>query len=252
MCTPPSPAISIAAASHRGAVRLRNQDAAGTLGWLVADGGGVATVGPVSGPVSVVVADGAGGHPAGDVASRLAVAHILSPSRPVQTADELGSLVRSAHVALHERMRSDPSTVGMATTVAALVITAHSVLIAHVGDSRVYELHSGGVTLLTDDDRASAHASMLTQALGGPSLEREPAPHLSRLACEPGLRFLLCTDGVPACVGDSMLERLAAGHADDAELVAGVMGAALAAGAPDNVTVVVARVEEKGGAGEHG
>jgi protein phosphatase len=65
------------------------------------------------------------------------------------------------------------------------------------------------------------------------------------LACEPGLRFLLCTDGVSACVSDPTLQTLAAGQPDDAELVANVMNAALAAGAPDNVTVVVARVEEE-------
>ena len=247
---PHSPAISIAAASHRGAVRASNEDAAGAAGWIVADGGAVATAGPVHAPVTVVVADGAGGHPAGDVASRLAVAHLMAPARPVDTADDLADLVRSAHVALHERMRRDPPTLGMATTVAALVVTAHSVLIAHVGDSRIYEVEDGGVTLLTDDDRVSADGSALTQALGGPSPEREPAPHLWRLACEPGLRFLLCSDGVPACVTDATLSTLAAAHPGDAALVAGIVEAALAAGAPDNVTVLVARVD--GGVSELG
>ena len=248
----PGPAISIAAASHRGATRTCNQDAAGALGWLVADGGAVATIGPVRGPTTVVVADGAGGHPAGDVASRLAAARVLAGGARVETAEDLGRVVRSAHVALHEHMRCDPSTLGMATTVAALVITARSVLIAHVGDSRVYELDADGATLLTDDDRASAHGSALTQALGGPSLECEPTPHLLRLASEPGLRFLLCTDGVPACVSESTLRTLAAGDASDAELVASVLGAALEAGAPDNVTVVVVRVGWEGGADEPG
>jgi serine/threonine protein phosphatase PrpC len=247
MSTPLSLAISLAAASHRGAVRASNQDAAGAFGWLVADGGVVATAGPVRGPATVVVADGAGGHPAGDVASRLAVAHLLGPRRVAETADELADLVRSAHVALHEHMRSHPSTAGMATTVAALAITERSVLVGHVGDSRVYELLEDGVTLLTDDDRVSADRGVLTQALGGPSLEREPTPHLSRLACEPGLRFLLCSDGVPECVSESTLRRLAGSHADDAALVAGVLEAALAAGAPDNVTVVVASVDSGGG-----
>lgn len=244
MSTAASPRVSLAAATHRGVSRAANQDAAGALGWLVADGGGVAVAGPAPAPVAIVVADGAGGHPAGDVASRLAVAHVLAAGARVETAEQLGALVRSAHVALHEHMRGDPSTAGMATTVAALVITASSVLVAHVGDSRVYELHPDDVALLTDDDRFASNGSALSQALGGGSPEYEPTPHLWRLACEPGLRFLLCSDGVPGCVSEPTLRRLAAAHDDDAKLVAAVMDAALAAGAPDDVTVVVARVEE--------
>lgn len=234
--------ITIAAATHRGSVRSSNQDAGGVAGWLVSDGGVVATLGPIAPPITVVVADGAGGHPAGDVASRLAVEHILGADQQPDTADELAVLLGSTHATLHQRMQSDPSTMGMATTVAVVSLTPRSVLIAHVGDARVYELASDGVTLLTSDDRSGAGGSVLTQALGGPALEPRPTPHLSRLASEPGLRFLLCSDGVDACLDQAALGRLVRAHADDAGVVNAVIRGVLAAGAPDNVTVIVVRV----------
>ena len=138
------------------------------------------------------------------------------------------------------------AAVGMATTAAVVSFTARSVLIAHVGDTRVYELGGEGTTLLTTDDRSTAGGSTLTQALGGPSLEPQPTPHLTRLACEPALRFLLCTDGVNACLDQPALGQLVRAHVDDAELVGVILTEVLAAGAPDNVTVFVIRVGGEG------
>ena len=239
--------VDVTAFTHCGAVRPGNQDAAGAgsagIGaWLAAESGAPSTLRISSLPAMIVVADGAGGHPAGDVASRIAVTVLLEHGTRIRTAQDLGDAFLAAHAALQARMATDPGTVGMTTTAAALVVTERSVLIGHVGDSRIYELGHDELLALTDDDRASPGGTVLTQGLGGPLGHAAPTPHLDRLAVESQLRFLLCTDGVTERLDELTLDTLRRERRGDFELAQSLLDGALERGAPDNVTAVVSTV----------
>lgn len=240
-------ALRVTAASHRGHVRERNEDALGVQGWTTQRGDGrpVQLRVPVEPSATCVVADGLGGHTAGHVASRLA-AETISGELHGNSSDH----VRETFLSAHERIRTaaDVSALtGMGTTAVALCLTTDSLVIANVGDSRLYELADGLIRLSHDDspalppERAGAPVHALTQALG---LEREPDVHLDRLQTEAGLRFVLCTDGLTDLFDDGYLGEVCRGASGDDVIVARLIAAALAAGAPDNVTVAIAEVEE--------
>jgi serine/threonine protein phosphatase PrpC len=240
-------ALRVTAASHRGHVRERNEDALGVQGWTAQRGDGrTVQIRVVAEPsVACVVADGLGGHVAGHIASRLA-AETISGELRGNSSDH----VREVFLSAHERIRAAASAsgqIGMGTTAVALCLTSDSMVIANVGDSRLYELADGLIRLSHDDnpeqppERSGVPVHTLTQALG---LERAPAVHLDRLQTEPGLRFVLCTDGLTDLFSDGYLGEVCARSAQDEVLVTQLIGAALAAGAPDNVTVAVAEVEK--------
>ena len=242
-------ALRVTAASHRGHVRERNEDALGVQGWTTQRGDGrPARLRVAADPsVTCVVADGLGGHAAGHVASRLA-AETISGELHGNASDH----VREIFLAAHERIRAaaDASAQsGMGTTAVALALTADSLVIANVGDSRLYELSDGLIRLSHDDkpelppDRPQVPVHTLTQALG---LERAPAVHLDRLQTEVGLRFVLCTDGLTDLFDDADLSEMCSEPGNDDALVGRLIAAALTAGAPDNVTVAIAEVEKVG------
>ena len=244
-------ALRVTAASHRGHVRERNEDALGVQGWTTQRGDGRTVQLRVRAEPSVtcIVADGLGGHAAGHVASRLA-AETISGELHGNSSDH----VRDSFLAAHERIRAAADAsgqTGMGTTAVALCLTADSLVIANVGDSRLYELADGLIRLSHDDnpqlppERAGAPVHTLTQALG---LERTPAVHLDRIQTEVGLRFVLCTDGLTDLFDDGYLSDVCAGSGHDDVLVGQLITAALAAGAPDNVTVAIAEVEQVGAA----
>ena len=123
----PGLTVTVTGVTHRGLKRTSNQDVGGAAGWLLADGDRATMLGPLASPVTIVVADGAGGHPAGDVASRLVASHVLALGREADSAEKLLALIASAHRALHDRMLEEPATRGMATTVAIMTVTERSV-----------------------------------------------------------------------------------------------------------------------------
>src|SRR5881409_3947614 len=140
--------VRITAATHRGATRRTNEDAAGAGGWIVPEGGRAVQVATTL-PVACVVADGVGGHPAGDLASRLVVVALASAATSIRSLPEAQSAIAAAHAALHTRMRAEPVVFGMATTVALVHVGAEEVLVANVGDTRVYELAGAGLLRLS-------------------------------------------------------------------------------------------------------
>ena len=213
-----------------------------------------------AGPRLLAVADGMGGHAAGEVASAAAIA-ALTPLDTAANTDAGGALrdaITTANTRLREMAAADNHLHGMGTTVTAMLADGDRMVLAHIGDSRAYLLRQGRLTQLTRDhtyvqqlvdegriteDEVGTHPqrSMITRAVDG----REAAgPDITEHEVQPGDRLLICSDGLSGVVRDTTLEEvLGAGTPQDA--VDALVDLALRGGAPDNVTVVVADVAEQ-------
>lgn len=188
-----------------------------------------------------VVADGLGGHVAGEVASRTAVraAHtalLESAARPERALPEALHL---AHDAVMEEAAADPARSGMGTTavLAQLSSDDRQLWVAHIGDSRAYLLRSGQLNRLTADHRVGAGS--LTQALG---TSGDVEPDVARVKLTDGDRILLCTDGLTDMVSDDTI----AGHLGSGEPENScdrLVEAAMTQGGLDNVTLVLIEID---------
>ena len=221
-----------------------------------------------------IVADGLGGHSAGEVASSLAVETIAGFIRRTEDDSELswpygiepalsfaGNVLRTAvHLANRRVFRAaekhDEYT-GMGTTVVAAFMSGSRLAVAHAGDSRLYVLTNGALTQLTRDDtwaatilaaqgdgkgvappRSMKH--VLTNVIGA----REQADvHLGERELAPGDMILLCSDGLHGALDDGALLGLLSSGGEPEDMTAQLIQAALARGAKDNVTAVVARYQ---------
>ena len=236
-------ALRYAARTNVGLVRSRNEDSG------------------YAGPHLLVVADGMGGHAAGNVASSLTVGDLAHLDEDDFTSEEaltvLGESVLRANTSLREAMRDNPQLAGMGTTVTALLRTGNNKLaLAHIGDSRAYLARDGGLTQITrdhsfvqdlvDEGRITAaeadhhpQRSLVTRVLTGQQADR---PDLSLREARVGDRYLICSDGLSDYVaGDTIAEALAE-TPDPAAAAEHLVDLALRAGAPDNVTCIVADV----------
>jgi protein phosphatase len=243
--------------THVGRVRQSNEDA---LAFDTAAG-------------VFVVADGMGGHSAGEVASRLAVdtvCEFLARSRAddgltwpfgVDAAlsvegNRLATAVRLANRRVFAATEAQPDRAGMGTTVVAATLTADLLTVCSVGDSRLYSFRDGRLTQLTRDDTWIA-ALMAQDATADPAaLEHHPLRHMLTEAVgtqqdvrvgvqehtiAPGELLLLCSDGLHSTVADAEIARLLTGLADPEHACQALIEAALATGARDNVTALVVR-----------
>ena len=206
-----------------------------------------------------VVADGMGGHNAGEVASSLAVEAIgefLADGTPA-SLNVLDEALRLANDHILTVAGKKPDYTGMGTTVAAVYMRDGEAIYAHAGDSRVYLWHNGHLTQLTRDDSWVAAAMnglsddareleqhpmrhVLTKVVG---LRPELQPSVAECPFVAGDVMLLCSDGVHGAVSDENLERLLASRNPIAAVAESVVREALAHGATDNVTAVVIRRE---------
>lgn len=203
------------------------------------------------------VADGLGGHKAGEVASKMAVEAIaaLDGDPGADVAAALPETIREANRAVYAHALRDPSTRGMGTTLTALAIDGDVARLAHVGDSRCYLIRDGEITMLSRDHtlvaqmieegsitpaQAEVHPqrSVLTRALGA-----EPAVDVDTLdvPLHAGDRLLLCSDGLTSAVVEDDLDRLAS-DPDPTEACRMLVDEANARGGPDNITVVIVDV----------
>jgi serine/threonine protein phosphatase PrpC len=224
----------VAVASEVGLVRTRNEDSAYVGRWLCA------------------VADGMGGHAAGDVASATVIDALRSFDAETDTAHLttiLGSAVRAANAALTTRTAGDQAVTGMGSTLTALLWSGSQVAVAHIGDSRAYLLRGGRLTLLTEDHVVSnLVASPMPARISGylvRFLDARPgwSPDLTLRTALPGDRYLLCSDGLCGFVEpEEIRQALANVEADEAAHA--LIALAYAAGAPDNVTVIVTDVPD--------
>lgn len=229
--------------SHVGLVRSGNEDSFAPENDGAADG-----------PVVIAVADGMGGHTAGEVASRLAIDAATGDDGT--TGPDATERVRLANDAVGEAVTKDPRLSGMGTTLTLGVFHPDGRLdLAHVGDSRAYLLRDGAIRQLTEDhtlvaelvaggmltpEEARAHPrrNLVTQSIGMPEVDIYTVEE--RL--EPTDRVLLCSDGLTAEVGDQEIARILTDASSLSEAAWDLIAAANAAGGQDNTTVAVVDV----------
>ena len=233
-----------AASSHVGLVRKGNEDSGYADAQLL------------------VVADGMGGHAAGEIASAAVVAAVCAEpnDRPID-ADSFNTWIRHKVEVANQRIGdlvvADPERRGMGTTFTLVAAIGDRIHVGHIGDSRAYRLHEGRLEQLTKDhtyvqmlvdtgrlepELAATHPrrNLLMRTIDG--IHESPVDLLDLEACI-GDRFLLCSDGLTNVVGDEALaEVLRTG--DPTYAVSTLIDFALAGGAPDNVSVIVADVSD--------
>lgn len=192
-----------------------------------------------------LVADGLGGHAAGDVASRTGAraAHgALAASLPDTTdpARSLSDALLAAHDAVLSAASQDPALAGMGTTAVLALLSGDELWVAHVGDSRAYLSRAGELRRLTNDHRAGGvFGNRLSQALGTGG---DVLPDTLCLDVSRGDRVLLCTDGLTDMLGDDAIAaRLGSGEPPQ-DVCTRLVDDALAAGGVDNITVVLVEV----------
>jgi PPM family protein phosphatase len=212
-----------------------------------------------AGPRLLAVADGMGGHAAGEVASAVAIASLADldddmPPSELQIA--LSTAVAHANQILHDMVSADPAISGMGTTLTAMLWSGSKVALCHIGDSRAYVLSGGQFEQITHDhtlvqslvddgrispDEAATHPqrSLLLRALDGTS---EAEPDLSIREAHAGDRYLLCSDGLSGVVSEETLHRTLAAVPDPEAAVLQLVELAIRGGGPDNITCIVADV----------
>jgi PPM family protein phosphatase len=231
--------LRYAARSDRGLVRSNNEDSVYAGARLLA------------------LADGMGGHAAGEVASQLviaALAHLDDDEPGGDLLAKLGEAVREGNAAIAAHVEADAELEGMGTTLTAILFAGNKLGLVHIGDSRGYLLRDGDLTQITKDDtfvqtlvdegritaeEAHSHPqrSLIMRALTGHEVE----PTLIMREARAGDRYLLCSDGLSDPVShETILEALKI--PESAESADRLIELALRGGGPDNVTVVVADV----------
>ncbi|HET9940178.1 MAG TPA: protein phosphatase 2C domain-containing protein [Candidatus Eisenbacteria bacterium] len=225
--------------------------------------------------LAIGVADGMGGHAAGEVASRDALVELmrLALKKPrwmmylddpetregeIQDFfDRTKTYLAGVHAAILDEGKEDPGKRGMGTTFTLAYLVGLDLFIVHVGDSRVYRLHQGALTQLTRDHTVAQRLAdagvipqevvathperhRLTQVVGGSGGWIRGETHHLRL--EAGDALLVCSDGLNAVVPDEEIARCIAGARSSQDACRDLVSRTLSGGAPDNVTVVVARL----------
>lgn len=217
-----------------------------------------------AGPNLLLLCDGMGGHAGGDTASAIAVHHLSELDREVLTAGDAGDRllreVAEANRKLAAFEAEHPETQGMGTTCIAMVRSASSLAIAHIGDSRAYRLQGGVLSQITHDhsflqllideghltvEEAWGHPqrSLITRVLSG---RPEDEPDHGVMPLVLGDRYLLCSDGLSDYVRDETIAQILRETQTPEDTAQALVDVARRAGTRDNVTVVVADVVRAG------
>ena len=231
--------LRYAARSDRGLVRSNNEDSVYAGARLLA------------------LADGMGGHAAGEVASQLmiaALAHLDDDEPGDDLLGKLAAATREGNASIADQVEEEPDLDGMGTTLTAILFAGKKIGLAHIGDSRAYLLRDSVLTQITRDDtfvqslvdegritaeQAHTHPqrSLIMRALTGNEIE----PTLTVREARADDRYLLCSDGLSDVVSDETIENTL-NEGDCAASADLLIELALRSGGPDNVTVVVADV----------
>ena len=226
----------------------------------------------------MVVADGMGGHAAGEVASRLAASlcaqqlkralktgnvpiffHVPNDPNLDPRSRLLGDCVKFSNQAVYEAAQSNPDNHNMGTTLVAALWLDGKIAVANVGDSRLYLIHEGKLQLCTTDHsfvqdqinrglisveeaEKSDMRNMLTRSIG---MKEDVEVDLMEIPLHEGDRLLLCSDGLTKMLDDSQIETVFKEHDDPETLVDQLISRANDAGGGDNITVVVASLEPR-------
>ena len=228
------------ARSDRGLVRSNNEDSVYAGARLLA------------------LADGMGGHAAGEVASQLVIEALQPLDDDEPGGDLLGKLesaIASGNAAIAEQVERSPELDGMGTTLTAILFAGTRLALCHIGDSRGYLLRDGELNQITRDDtfvqtlveegritaeQAHTHPqrSLIMRALTGAEVE----PTLTIREARAGDRYLLCSDGLSDVVSEETIADTLSSVTDHGDCADRLIELALRGGGPDNVTVVVADV----------
>jgi PPM family protein phosphatase len=212
-----------------------------------------------AGPHLLAVADGMGGHAAGEVASAATITSIAPLDAMDPGPDLVGALadaVATANLRLQELITSDPAIEGMGTTLTALLWSEGYAALCHIGDSRAYLLRDGqfnqithdhtlvqllvdGGTISEDDVATHPYRSLLLRTLDGRTIAE---PDLALLETYPGDRYLLCSDGLSGVVTEQTLHQTLTSVADLDKVTSRLVELAIKGGGPDNITCIVADV----------
>src|SRR5262245_43871902 len=252
-------AVRVAGLTDQGKSRANNEDAV----WVDEKRG------------LLIVADGMGGHQAGEVASGMAISSIpgnfeqLAKTRTTReirdqrfSADtnRLGCSMKMANQMIFETSKRVPNAVGMGTTCTAALIADGRLSVAHVGDSRCYLIRHGQMEQLTedhslvmeqvrqgllskDDEAVQDGQNILSRSL---RTEQEVKIDLDEHPLFPGDLLLLCSDGLGKELSDDQVLKMANETPEPSELVKRLIDVANAAGGRDNITVAVARIDRAG------
>ncbi len=213
-----------------------------------------------------IVADGMGGHAAGEVASEMAVQIIQRELKQVtdleteSVAKLTADTLRLANRAIHDRTITEVDKQGMGTTASVLVISGAKYLIGQVGDSRVYLLRDGALTQLTKDHsyvqeqvdagfltpeqaRYHPYSNVITRCVGAsPDVE----PDVYRGEVRTGDLFLVASDGLTGMVDDRRLGQLLGSRAEPDRKVQALISEANGRGGLDNITAIIVQVLDSG------
>lgn len=235
--------------SHVGCVRQLNEDY-------------FACTMDLYGRVLAIVADGMGGHQAGDIASRMAVERLLSELRdleadlePEDARERLMQALLVTNEAIFQYANEHPECSGMGTTVVVALIDEQGGVFAHIGDSRLYHFGAHGLTQRTEDhslvqelirsgqissEQAAVHPqrNVLMRALG---TEKDVRIDLGEFRWSSGDVILLCTDGLSNKVSTSLMEKMLQSNRTLQEGVDALIQLALEAGGEDNATLIAVR-----------
>ena len=244
---PRLPAITWAGRTDVGVVRSGNED-----NYLMLPELGV-----------FIVADGMGGHAAGEVASEMAVRIVAQElGDPVgkpdaEVADTMRRAIQKANAAIFERTLTEHDKRGMGTTATLLVLSGSRYLIGQVGDSRAYLLREQRLLQLTKDHsyvqeqvdagyltpeqaRTHPYSNVITRCVGANS---EVVPDIYVGALRPGDRYLLASDGLTGMLEDNDLQDLLRAHHEPQSVVDVLITEANRRGGLDNITAIVVRVD---------
>jgi PPM family protein phosphatase len=209
-----------------------------------------------------IVADGMGGHAAGEVASHMAVGIIsgdlaeLNDLESARALELVAGALRHANQAVFERTLLERDKYGMGTTASALVLADERFIIGHLGDSRIYLLRNGELRQLTHDHsvvqeqldagvitpqeaRHHRHSNVITRCIG---MELQVEADIVDGDVQIGDVFLLASDGLTGMVEDRRLQQLLASRLPPARIIDAMIEEANARGGVDNITAVVVRI----------
>lgn len=207
-------------------------------------------------PPLFAVADGMGGHEAGEIASEITVNTLAELAPSHLDAEGLTAAVEAANYNVMKAPRQGIGRDGMGTTLTAAMLEGERLLIAQVGDSRAYLLHKGHLQQITRDHslmadlieagqitpeeaRVHPNRSVITRAIGSDIHMR---PDIYELNADAGDRILLCSDGLSSMISNNAIESIMRRQSDAQHCADELVTAALENGGADNVTVVVADV----------
>jgi serine/threonine protein phosphatase PrpC len=253
------PLIEVNAFTHEGRRRANNEDSITVGGW-VSD---VAMSGPrrsrheLTAPFLVAVADGMGGHAAGEVASRYTIKRLAAESLAGER--DVAATLIAINAELYQTMAAEPDYRGMGTTAVGLLLTPSQAIWFNLGDSRIYRLAGGRVEhavigeerferhvggrleqLSVDDVPPGPRSGTITQCLGGAPAFTRVLPHTGVQALSVPSRWLVCSDGLTDMVPDEVIEAMM--EAGDEEAVRRLFTVAMEAGGDDNVSIIVVSV----------